>query len=184
MHEKFPRQPHALPGCARDERTPIASRPTLVRFLLRRSGSTQLTRPAAPLPFLPLDGVFVYRLGHGPLKAERRVRFPYALPSFVMYSPEFAGPSWAIDPLSLSANRPPERGPETGNARTQRSTLLPLAGSWSHCAALKSWRLRMNQSADLLIGSNPISAATSESGDRRSGVHVPNARCANRGDCP
>ena len=25
-------------------------------------------------------GVFVYRLGHGPLKAERRVRFPYALP--------------------------------------------------------------------------------------------------------
>ena len=28
------------------------------------------------LPF----GAFVYRLGHGPLKAERRVRFPYALP--------------------------------------------------------------------------------------------------------
>ena len=27
-----------------------------------------------------LIGVFVYRLGHGPLKAERRVRFPYALP--------------------------------------------------------------------------------------------------------
>ncbi len=26
-------------------------------------------------------GVFVYRLGHGPLKAERRVRFPYALPN-------------------------------------------------------------------------------------------------------
>ena len=26
-------------------------------------------------------GVFVYRLGHGPLKAERRVRFPYALPT-------------------------------------------------------------------------------------------------------
>ena len=26
------------------------------------------------------NGVFVYRLGHGPLKAERRVRFPYALP--------------------------------------------------------------------------------------------------------
>src|SRR5689334_9790371 len=25
-------------------------------------------------------GAFVYRLGHGPLKAERRVRFPYALP--------------------------------------------------------------------------------------------------------
>ena len=29
---------------------------------------------------LLLVGVFVYRLGHGPLKAERRVRFPYALP--------------------------------------------------------------------------------------------------------
>ena len=28
-------------------------------------------------------GVFVYRLGHSPLKAERRVRFPYALPMFV-----------------------------------------------------------------------------------------------------
>ncbi len=26
-------------------------------------------------------GAFVYRSGHGPLKAERRVRFPYALPS-------------------------------------------------------------------------------------------------------
>jgi hypothetical protein len=28
----------------------------------------------------PLHGAFVYRLGHGPLKAGRRVRFPYALP--------------------------------------------------------------------------------------------------------
>ncbi|MEY3276508.1 MAG: hypothetical protein RL153_1776, partial [Verrucomicrobiota bacterium] len=28
----------------------------------------------------PIVGAFVYRLGHGPLKAERRVRFPYALP--------------------------------------------------------------------------------------------------------
>ncbi len=28
----------------------------------------------------PLAGAFLYRLGHGPLKAERRVRFPYALP--------------------------------------------------------------------------------------------------------
>src|SRR5690349_20800347 len=27
-----------------------------------------------------IHGAFVYRLGHGPLKAERRVRFPYALP--------------------------------------------------------------------------------------------------------
>jgi hypothetical protein len=26
------------------------------------------------------QGAFVYQLGHGPLKAERRVRFPYALP--------------------------------------------------------------------------------------------------------
>ena len=29
---------------------------------------------------LTFGGAFVYRLGHGPLKAERRVRFPYALP--------------------------------------------------------------------------------------------------------
>ena len=29
-----------------------------------------------------LIGAFVYQLGHGPLKAERRVRFPYALPVF------------------------------------------------------------------------------------------------------
>ena len=38
----------------------------LVRLALNRSPS----------------GAFVYRLGHGPLKAERRVRFPYALPTF------------------------------------------------------------------------------------------------------
>jgi len=29
-------------------------------------------------------GVLVYRLGHGPLKAERRVRFPCALPSLII----------------------------------------------------------------------------------------------------
>jgi hypothetical protein len=28
-----------------------------------------------------LVGLFVYRLGHGPLKAERWVRFPYGLPT-------------------------------------------------------------------------------------------------------
>ena len=31
-----------------------------------------------------MDGAFVYQLGHGPLKAERRVRFPYALPIYSM----------------------------------------------------------------------------------------------------
>ena len=31
--------------------------------------------------YLRLDGALVYRLGHGPLKAERRVQFPCALPS-------------------------------------------------------------------------------------------------------
>ena len=30
--------------------------------------------------YLPSDGALVYRLGHGPLKAERRVQFPCALP--------------------------------------------------------------------------------------------------------
>jgi hypothetical protein len=29
---------------------------------------------------LKQDGALVYRLGHGPLKAERRVQFPCALP--------------------------------------------------------------------------------------------------------
>ena len=29
---------------------------------------------------LNLSGPFVYRPGHGPLKAKRRVRFPYGLP--------------------------------------------------------------------------------------------------------
>ena len=28
-------------------------------------------------------GAFVYQLGRGPLKAERRVRFPYALPKWL-----------------------------------------------------------------------------------------------------
>ncbi len=32
--------------------------------------------------FWTFFGAFVYQLGHGPLKAERRVRFPYALPIF------------------------------------------------------------------------------------------------------
>ena len=31
-------------------------------------------------PRFEMDGAFVYQLGHGPLKAGRRVRFPYALP--------------------------------------------------------------------------------------------------------
>jgi len=33
-----------------------------------------------------LGGAFVYQLGHGPLKAERRVRFPYALPIQMLQS--------------------------------------------------------------------------------------------------
>src|SRR5436190_12529797 len=36
-------------------------------------------------------GAFVYRSGHGPLKAERRVRFPYALPLKVNYFRKSAG---------------------------------------------------------------------------------------------
>ena len=31
------------------------------------------------------SGAFVYQLGHGPLKAERRVRFPYALPISALF---------------------------------------------------------------------------------------------------
>jgi len=36
-------------------------------------------------------GVFVYRLGHGPLKAERWVRFPYALPLIIRHLQNSAG---------------------------------------------------------------------------------------------
>jgi hypothetical protein len=41
---------------------------------------TLTTRPLRLALNLLTSGAFVYRLGHGPLKAERRVRFPYALP--------------------------------------------------------------------------------------------------------
>ena len=42
-----------------------------------------LTRARERLLYEPLAGVFVYRLGRGLLKAERGVRFPYALPTFL-----------------------------------------------------------------------------------------------------
>src|SRR5437773_12498607 len=69
-------RPGALTAC-------VSSRFDLVRAL---------TSPAAPiasgqLPF----GAFVYRSGHGPLKAERRVRFPYALPLKINYLRKSAG---------------------------------------------------------------------------------------------
>ena len=155
--------------------------------------------------------------------------------------------------LLLSMNRPPERGPlsprdpETGNTRTRRSTLLPLTGSWSQCAVLKSWRLPLNPAGtnaklslparhewgesrregssenskppspeperllspalsssrnggegvrrSTFSGSGAQNAnfrgpwilSPARSGGRereRSGIHVPHARCANRGDCP
>ena len=40
-----------------------------------------LTRAQEWLLYKSLAGVFVYRLGRGLLKAERGVRFPYALPT-------------------------------------------------------------------------------------------------------
>ena len=58
-------------------------------------------------------GVFVYRLGHGPLKAERRVRFPYALPTLqappelVCQSGGLAGPP---NPPVLQLRDTPVRG--------------------------------------------------------------------------
>ena len=54
------------------------------RFAPRTRGYRTVTTFLLALVILLLlycrYGVFVYRLGHGPLKAERRVRFPYALP--------------------------------------------------------------------------------------------------------
>jgi hypothetical protein len=41
--------------------------------------AVDIGKAAVSIMKLP-SGAFVYRLGHGPLKAERRVRFPYALP--------------------------------------------------------------------------------------------------------
>jgi hypothetical protein len=51
------------------------------------SANAGLPNADLPLGFAPLNGAFVYRLGHGPLKAERRVRFPYALPAFGEHFP-------------------------------------------------------------------------------------------------
>jgi hypothetical protein len=45
----------------------------------RLFAAVDIARAAVSIMKLPF-GAFVYRLGHGPLKAERRVRFPYALP--------------------------------------------------------------------------------------------------------
>ena len=47
--------------------------------------------------YLKLVGVFVYRLGHGPLKAERRVRFPYALPTPQPYTKSLAPHTQAFE---------------------------------------------------------------------------------------
>jgi hypothetical protein len=45
-----------------------------------------LTKPPRLLPNRGVThGPFVYQLGHGPLKAERRVRFPYGLPITVLH---------------------------------------------------------------------------------------------------
>ena len=49
------------------------------------SGATPggaLTRARELVSYKALAGVFVYRLGRGLLKAERGVRFPYALPTY------------------------------------------------------------------------------------------------------
>ena len=44
------------------------------------SSNLGLTEQGGNEFYLPPDGALVYRLGHGPLKAERRVQFPCALP--------------------------------------------------------------------------------------------------------
>jgi hypothetical protein len=46
-----------------------------------------------------LDGAFVYQLGHGPLKAERRVRFPYALPR--LQAPPSSGITYGMTSAKL-----------------------------------------------------------------------------------
>src|SRR5882724_1804389 len=50
-----------------------------------------------------LNGAFVYRLGHGPLKAERRVRFPYALPLICKHLRRSASKSRLWNSVSFSA---------------------------------------------------------------------------------
>jgi hypothetical protein len=44
------------------------------------SSNLDLTEKGGNGLYLATDGALVYRLGHGPLKAERRVQFPCALP--------------------------------------------------------------------------------------------------------
>jgi predicted nucleic acid-binding protein len=91
-HEKIHRFRSAL--CAkgldagRVQATPAGGCAPRLRFSDQGNGlgpcsksAAALTSPAAPIASVVLPiGAFVYRLGHGPLKAERRVRFPYALP--------------------------------------------------------------------------------------------------------
>ena len=66
---------------ARKERSAWGSQPArtaLSRLTHVRDGGRLPTPGLGGPP--SRSGAFVYRLGHGPLKAERRVRFPYALP--------------------------------------------------------------------------------------------------------
>lgn len=67
----------------------LASNPVV----LRSWGFGGLTSDGVSLVWTPLrlSGAFVYQLGHGPLKAERRVRFPYALPNPANVSFNVAG---------------------------------------------------------------------------------------------
>ena len=57
------------------------------------------------LLFAVLGGAFVYRLGHGPLKAERRVRFPYALPLRINCVRKSAGKSSFVRLRELSVRQ-------------------------------------------------------------------------------
>jgi hypothetical protein len=56
----------------------------LIRCARRGLEVVQIVDKGGPMSSMTgeLVGVFVYRLGRGPLKAERWVRFPYALPMF------------------------------------------------------------------------------------------------------
>ena len=51
--------------------------------------------------YLSMDGALVYRLGHGPLKAERRVQFPCALPL-----PSQFNPPAGFDPVNTCRYNP------------------------------------------------------------------------------
>lgn len=79
----LPRKCSIFAGCSNWLLIQSSSNATITSVVRR------LTHRLTCLIFRDFLGAFVYQLGHGPLKAERRVRFPYALPILPGRFPHF-----------------------------------------------------------------------------------------------